>query len=65
MTSEFWTCSATQSWWIQELDLREGDSVTVVNGEYLSDCHMHAVHNLPRKQFPGLDGSVNFEEPEW
>lgn len=46
----------TQSWWVQELDLREEDKLAIENGNFLNDRHMHAVQKLLRKQFPGLDG---------
>ena len=35
----------TQSWWVQELDLRE-DKLAIENGNFLNDRHMHAVQKL-------------------
>ena len=46
----------TQSWWVQELDLREEDKLSIENGKFLNDRHTHAVQKLLQKQFPGLDG---------
>ena len=46
----------TQSWWVQELDLREEDKLSIENGNFLNDRHTHAVQKLLQKQFPDLDG---------
>ena len=46
----------TQSWWVQELDLREEDKLAIENEKFLNDRHMHAVQKLLQKQFPGVDG---------
>lgn len=41
--------------WVPTLDLKWNDRVTLETGRMLQDTHMHAAHQLIKKEF-GLDG---------
>ena len=42
--------------WIEDLNLKESDKIAIQSGDCLNDHHMHAAHEMLRKQFPHVDG---------
>ena len=49
----------TSNWWIKELHLKVEQKKRLLNGQWLSDCHINAVQLLLKKQHPYIDGLQN------